>query len=472
MIPIGVIGAFGLLMLFGGGLAALLLAPRKSINLWEWLCLSWLLGVCAVSLSLWIGGNFLSGVRLEALVTALAFLSASFGRKALMRHHVAPRIPRPRGLLEWLLVGILLIQLATICWVSFKHTLGWDGLLVWEIKARYAFLNGGVLPQTYFHDAGRAFSHQDYPLAIPFTELWLYLWLGEPNQFWAKLIFPIFYGTGAVLLALLGTRLAGERWIGLLTAVLLFFVPQATLSTGSAIVGYADFPLSVYYLATLGYLCLWLAQKSSVSVFAAILLCLPWIKNEGTILWAVTATSAGFFVFVLRRPRRELVWLGPGVFLILGWRVFLRSVAVARGVDFLPINPRNLFANLHRVPSIYHVIAAEITTWQNWGIYWIIFALAALVLACSWRTLSNRILLAGTLLPFALYSAVYIFSAWELYLNHVAASIPRLLAQFVPATLLGVGAAVAQFVVRIKKAPAGEAADAASPGREPGPALV
>ena len=62
--------------------------------------------------------------------------------------------------------------------------------------------------------------------------------------------------------------------------------------------------------------------------------------------------------------------------------------------------------------------------------------------------MSNRLLLAGTLLPLVLYSGVYIFSAWELYLNHVASSLPRLLAQFVPASLLGIGAAVAQFVAR------------------------
>jgi hypothetical protein len=55
-------------------------------------------------------------------------------------------------------------------------------------------------------------------------------------------------------------------------------------------------------------------------------------------------------------------------------------------------------------------------------------------------------LLIGTLLPFALYSLAYVFSAWDLYLNHVTSSIPRLLAQFVPATLLGIGAALAQFV--------------------------
>ncbi len=460
MIPIGLIGAFGLLMLFGGGIATLLLAPRRSINVWEWLCVAWLLGVCAVSASLWVGGNFLSGIRLEAFVAALAFIFASLGRKALVRHRVALRIPLPRNGFEWLLALVLLIELLTISWISLKHTLGWDGVLVWEIKARYAFLNGGVLPAAYFHDAGRAFSHPDYPLAIPFTELWIYLWLGEPNQFWAKLIFPIFYAVGAVLLVILGSRVAGRRWIGLLIADLLFFVPQASFSTGSAIVGYADFPLSVYYVAALGYLCLSLTEGTSLSLFAAVLSCLPWIKNEGMILWAVTGLIAAGFLFILKRSRRQLLTLVPGLFLILLWRLFLRSVAVAPSRDFLPMNPANFLSNVNRVPSIYHAIALEITTWQNWGIYWILFGLAAVILVFYWRALSNRLLLAGTLLPLALYSVVYIFSGWDFYLDHVASSIPRLLAQFVPATLLGIGAALAQFVAGRGK----------TPGKDPGSA--
>ncbi len=53
-------------------------------------------------------------------------------------------------------------------------------------QSYYAFANGGVIPATYFSDSGRAFSHPEYPLAIPFTELWLYLWLGEADHFLRK----------------------------------------------------------------------------------------------------------------------------------------------------------------------------------------------------------------------------------------------------------------------------------------------
>src|SRR5205085_12438685 len=149
--------------------------------------------------------------------------------------------PWPRGAVEWALAITLTLEIVTVFVVTMKHTLGWDGLLNWEIKARYAFLNGGVVPELYYSSVGRAFTHPEYPLAIPLSESWLYLWMGESNQFWVKTIFPLFYATGALLLALFVTRLSGRRWVGLLIAVLLPFVPVIFASFGGVVVGYVDF---------------------------------------------------------------------------------------------------------------------------------------------------------------------------------------------------------------------------------------
>ena len=232
----------------------MLLARKGSINVAEWVCLSWLFGVCAISFLLWVGGNFsqwrhpsvvgwrssggLGGARSPDVG---AFATGDPGSETAQRARMDPVChPRDRD--------------ATIFMISFQAYPRLGRLLVWEIKARYAFLNGGVLPEAYFQGAGRSFSHPDYPLAIPFTQLWIYLWLGEANQFWAKDYFSDFLWGRRILLALLASRITGRRWIGLLLAILLFFVPQASLSTGSAIVGYADFPLAILYLAAVGYL--------------------------------------------------------------------------------------------------------------------------------------------------------------------------------------------------------------------------
>src|SRR5207249_2592857 len=167
--------------------------------------------------------------------------------------------------LSWLLgsgaVSLLVWLCGTFC----------SGLIL-QMVVTIACLALGI-SGSYYSDPGRAFSHPEYPLGIPFTELWLYLWMGEPHQFWVKTIFPLFYAAGALLLALFVTRLSTKRWPGLIVATLLAFVPFLSASPGGIIVGYVDFPMSVFYLAALGYLLCWYREDtvSNISIFAGCL---------------------------------------------------------------------------------------------------------------------------------------------------------------------------------------------------------
>ncbi len=107
------------------------------------------------------------------------------------------------------------------------------------------------MPAAYFADVARGFSHPEYPLFLPMNEMWLYLWMGEPNQYWIKLIFSIFYGAGMVLLARAAFAFTGKRWIGLLVAALFLFVPWIYGGPGGIVVGYVDVPLGFFYLGAI-----------------------------------------------------------------------------------------------------------------------------------------------------------------------------------------------------------------------------
>src|SRR5439155_2160701 len=200
MSVLALLGAFGTLFVGGYGLLALLVHQKTRFSLTEQIAFSWLLGTGAVSLLLWIFGLFAQGVPLSVLVSIICLSLGLAG----WRQMVPLPVRRRPDSFEIFLGIIIVIEIAIVFYLSFVYTLGWDGLLNWEIKARYAFANGGVLPATYFSDSGRAFSHPEYPLAIPFTELWLYFWLGEADQFCAKTIFPIFYLVEVFLLIALG----------------------------------------------------------------------------------------------------------------------------------------------------------------------------------------------------------------------------------------------------------------------------
>jgi hypothetical protein len=451
-------GAFGTLLAAGYGVLSLLVGRSVRLSRAERIGFSWLFGAGAVSLLLWIFGFVANGFILQALVSLVCLLLGLVGWKKMpVRLSVAgvgdpvhpsfatqarlpanPQISNEPAWIVIVLAAVVAIEIAIVFCLSFVHTLGWDGLLNWEIKARYAFANGGVLPASYFSDAGRAFSHPEYPLAIPFTELWLYLWVGESNQFLAKTIFPTFYLAGTFLLAGFATRLTGKTWLGLVTAALLFFVPQMTVEVGCASGGYCDFPLSVFYLASAG--CLFCAAEQGnegfFRLYAACLALLPWVKRDGLILWAVAAACGLFVLLRTKKSAAFLVVFLPGLIIICGWHFYLGAMHSLQAADFLPFNLQTLRSHLDRAQPLLAALLAEFANLTTWSLFWFIVGVA--VLYCIPRTRSPGVLalIIALIAPIILYLLLYLFSSWQNYLEHVGLSISRLLMQVAPVGFL------------------------------------
>ncbi|MDQ2824195.1 MAG: hypothetical protein M3R29_01965 [Verrucomicrobiota bacterium] len=370
--------------------------------------------------------------------------------------------------------GLLAVEIIIIFWVSLKRPLGWDGLLDWEIKAHYAFLSDNVMPADYFH-SGRIFSHPEYPLAIPLTELWLYVWMGEAHQFWVKTIFPIFYAAGALLLACLSARLTGKRWAGYVAALLLFFVPQMTVRVGGATLGYVDFPISVVYLAVVGYLLLTLASNSgNFRIYAACLALLPWLKREGAVLWLVAAMAGVVVILVRRRSRRQLFALLPGLLIIIGWAVYLRAMQATPPEEFAPLSLAGFSANVGRLIPIWQRMLFHMADPDDWSIFWLLSAVAITYLIVRVRNLQCAILLGAIILPIVIYCSIYIFSTWPPYLHHVSSSLPRLLMHVVPILWIAIAMSFSTpFRLKTATAPAGaeshdrQTQQALGCGREP-----
>ena len=446
MSVIGLLGGYFTLFAAGFGLVLLLTKDSTRINAVECACLCWLLGVGIVSVSLWLGGMVLSGLALQGFVTALGVGIAIAGWRIKQRNQIQFSLPRLNGRVEWILALLLALELMSIFFVSLKHTLGWDGLLNWEIKARYAFFNSGVVPDSYYSSPSRAFSHPEYPLAIPFTELWLYLWMGAPHQFWIKTIFPLFYISGALLLAAFVARLSGKHWIGLLAALLIPFVPFVLASPGGVSVGYADIPLSVFYLATLGYLLCAVESNSKREpiIYAAILTLVPWVKSEGVILWAVLVMIGVIAGFVRHRVRPMLIAAAPGLLLIVAWKMYLKSVHCLLPADFVRPTVHLLGENLSRLPTITRIALMELTDTGLWSIFWVIVFVAIIYLLIA-RNFVRLLLVAAIVTPIVLYLLAYIFSAWPSYSAHMTSSLPRLLLQVMPVSWLAIALAFGQF---------------------------
>jgi hypothetical protein len=412
----------------GYGAQSLFAGRSTSSNAAERIALSWLLGCGVISMLIWVFGFLVKGAVLPGLVLMAAVSLALMG----WRRGVSSPALLQLTAVEWILAFFIAAEIAVVFYLSCVHTLGWDGLLNWEIKARYAFFNGGVLPATYLQDAGRRFSHQEYPLCIPFTELWLYFWLGDPDQFWAKMIFPIFYAAGVILLASSVARLTRRNFLGLIAALLLFFIPQVSVNGGSAIVGYADFPMSICYLAAIVFLLRSIQDNDCFRAYAACLALLPWMKREGMVLWLIAAACGALVILRTRKPRSQLVMLLPGLLVIGAWQFYLRGMHIPVSTEFVPINVHTLRSHLHRAGPITLAVAAEFRNFRNWSLLWPLVALGCASLLRHIRQLPSVILLIALGAPVVLYPAAYIFSNWPDYLIHLQLSLGRLLMHVAP----------------------------------------
>ena len=173
MIVVGLSAALLLLSFAGWGMTLVLVNRSWPLHLFELFAGTWLFGTGTISLLLWIGGLFPAGIALQAIVTGCALACGFLGLRRAARF----RLPWPGTFLEWPLAAILLLELTLMHFYSLGRPLGWDRSFNWELKARFAFLNHGVLPPAYYHSASQVSSHPEYPLFVPCTQLWLDLWM-------------------------------------------------------------------------------------------------------------------------------------------------------------------------------------------------------------------------------------------------------------------------------------------------------
>jgi hypothetical protein len=430
---------FAVAVVFAAGIGiALLVCGGKACGVAETISSAWFFGTGAISISLWVCGWVVTGVALQLAVTTIALVLFVSGMRRTKLRFVWPQLTR----LEFCLVALVAIELLIVTTTSFRHTLGWDGVLNWEVKARYAFENGGVLPRTYFATAGREFTHAGYPLAIPFTELWVYLALGAAHQFWAKTIFALYLISGTILLAATIARLTSRRWLGLAAAAVLLFVPQLATGIGGAISGYADLPLSFVYCSAVAYAAIAGSQRDdgALHLFAGFLALLPWFKQEGIVLWFVAAVTGAICCSRMISRRRLLLFL-PGLMLFAAWHIFLRMMNAHANSEYaLP----PLAEIPGRLQTVADAVFVQIGNMEQWSILWFVVALAACQLLIMKRTRATIATLLSAIAPTAFYCAAYLFSTWSSLPQHIGTSLPRLLMQTVPVSVLVIALAVAE----------------------------
>jgi len=438
---LGVLLAVATIWLGGAGCVLVLWRGSQPILWTELLGLGWLFGAGLVSVALALAGTVISGGALVAVVAGIGMIFASLGVRRLRDgvrlttgFHEAAQWEKWFSLLA-------LLPILYMAAVTFRDAINWDGLFNWESKARHAFLAGGALPSTYFSDETRVRNHFSYPLYLPFTELWVYLCIGDCHQTAVKMIFPIFYAAAITLLWSAARRLSGRLWIAACTALVPLFIPWMTDHGLGLMQGYADFILAAVYLASVGALLVWQIKgvEGAWPIAAAGAALLPWVKQEGVLLlFSVLAQAA--LVRGLRGWRPMLLFCAPAVAGLIAWRLVLSALQVVEVSVFQPVSLASLQANLPRLNTIFLMMAGQLSLRECWSLLWWGVPLA---LAClAWQRRRETLGLALAIgLPLLLDVFPYLFTRLDLFF-HIETSLDRLVLQISLVAVLTVGLAL------------------------------
>jgi hypothetical protein len=348
----------------------------------------------------------------------------------------APPPPTPYGVWDWVFISLLAaLFLFAIPRAVMYPVWAWDAIAIWGFKARVFYLKGAVNLCGFE-------AHNYYPNLVPLLVSYLYLWLGQVNDYLVKIVFPLW--GGALLVMLFGMlRRLGLARTAALGATAFFALNGITFITHLHIV-YADLAMTYFALGALGFIYLWLtgaAPPRSLPLAALFFAGLAWSKFEGPPLAATILLAAVLTLLWLRPPRlvrrlSSLAWPLGGLLLgYLPWRLFALTHGIETGSDhILGFYWEQLF---QAIPALGLALV-------NPTLFGILWPAAALAFVLSGRKIITTpflflaLFLAGNFLAILLAYAVAPTSPFEFHL-YLRATIDRLLLHLAPAAALALG---------------------------------
>jgi hypothetical protein len=437
-----IVVALALLLCLGYGVLNSL-APTLALAAGERWAVAYLLGTGGGAILWFLLSPIYRAVSPRLAITVVALGIGLYGH---VRRPAYPPPDRSEGssLAERMLMGLFIIQSAAMIVAAMRTPLGWDAVFNFEIKARLALENSprGQLPLSYLSDASRSWSHPQYPLVVPFAELWVYSWLGHVDQMAIKILFPLFYLCLIAMMCGAVRRVAGGvPAVG--CAIALGLLPPMTLQPG-AVSGYADVPLAAAFAGAVSLTMLGVARgrRDAIWLAAALSAVAAWTKTEGIVLaisLGLTALAARLFAErsdsqVSVRVLASLVYVP---LLVIGPWLWLQQAYGQRAGDFDQISLATTSANLHRLPGILTFVGAELLRPGHWATLWPAFVASLWIMIRTRNASSSDWLMAGSVvMPLVAYSLVFVYSAWPDVRNHMTFSLSRLLVSLAPIALM------------------------------------
>ncbi|MDD5496475.1 MAG: hypothetical protein PHP46_05195 [Candidatus Omnitrophica bacterium] len=313
----------------------------------------------------------------------------------------------------------------------------YDAIAIYALKAKIFYFAKAV-PHGFAASFKDIVPHVEYPLLLPLSETFFYIFSGSVNDLAVKIMFPLYYLALLSVFYFLSRRFL-ERKASLFFTFLFATIPQIT---DFATNGYADLPLAFYCSTSFFYLYLWLRQKERsflVISFICSLFAL-WTKTEGLVFALINAAVAVICMMKQKQIRPVgLIYALLSVLAVAAYLLIVHSIGLAVNEDFAlsQASPASrILTGIKRIPAILYEYQIQFFGPKKWNIIWVLFIAGFIA---KFRKSFSKDILPATLaiaFVFAGYTAIYMLSAAPQGFGwHLSTSGSRLFIHFLPITV-------------------------------------
>ena len=353
-----------------------------------------------------------------------------------------PQVPKngTKGPLDYFLAaGIIFEILYAFFRALIKPIEAYDAIAMYAMRSKIFYLSKSI-PHDFFYNLSTLFPHPDYPLNLPLSETFVYLFLGNLNDQMVKVIFPLFFIAILGILYFAVRRLSG-RTSALLCTFALATVPQFNNFATNA---YNDVPLTYYCFAGTLFLLYWFKEtrSSGYLYISAVMTALAgWTKNEGFVYCASNILLLFIFLFANRRTikKRDLLngFLYIGIILLVLapwlWVKFTLNL-VNSDVGSTTLDQLNIVKQSYKIWPIFYEFQRQVFGPKKWNIIWIIFILSVVIYRKKIFRKDQRYVTISLLLVMSGYIFAYLIGRDDIW-HMVGTTWSRMTMHFLPLTV-------------------------------------
>ncbi len=283
---------------------------------------------------------------------------------------------------------VLFLGLTTVIQSLMTPQRFWDERAIFGLKSIVLFQEGTLQNEALLHPDFVQY-HPKYPLLIPLNETHFYLLLGEVNDRWSKIMFPLLY-LGMVLcfqgVLQRTTRQPARTWM---FTLMLATVPSMVPWEYGFLSGQGDGPVSCFHTMTLLYLWSFLSELKRTEPDPAVLKTLPLVagmsagmtvftKDEGIAFFLIDLiafTMISLFYFRDRLLSMALTAVKFGLttlLLITPWLLYRKHLpATTEMTYFSRMQITNLTEGVAALQwAVTHLLECMFLEAWRWGLQW------------------------------------------------------------------------------------------------------